>query len=237
MTDLKKTMKALEAKGSEQTRKTFARHGADPARMFGVKVADLKVIAKPLKGQQDLALELFATGNHDAQYLAGMVADGRQMTKGQLRDWAKGADWQMIAEYTVPWVASESKHGRALALEWMGRKSEHVAAAGWNTYAGLLATQPDEELDLDEIKELLARVEAEIDSVPNRVRYCMNGFVIAVGSYVGPLAKTAKSVAKRLGKVEVEMGGTACKVPLATDYIAKVEKAGRQGKKRKTIRC
>lgn len=237
MSDLKTVMKALEKKGSEQTRKTFARHGADPERMFGVKVADLKVIAKTIKGEQDLALELFATGNHDAQYLAGMVADGRSMTKKALKDWARGADWQMIAEYTVPWVASESEHGRALALEWMGRKTEHVAAAGWNTYAGLIATKPDDELDLGEIKDLLKRVESDINDVPNRVRYCMNGFVIAVGSYVGPLAKTAKALAKRLGKVEVEMNGTACKVPLALDYIEKVEKAGRGGKKRKTIRC
>ena len=65
----------------------------------------------------------------------------------------------------------------------------------------------------------------------------MNGFVIAVGSYVAPLAKQAKALAKKLGKVEVELGGTSCKVPLATETIAKVEQAGRLGKKRKTIKC
>ena len=65
----------------------------------------------------------------------------------------------------------------------------------------------------------------------------MNGFVIAVGAYVKPLSKRAKQAAKRLGKVEVEMGGTSCKVPLATEMIAKVEKRGAIGKKRKTIKC
>jgi hypothetical protein len=65
----------------------------------------------------------------------------------------------------------------------------------------------------------------------------MNGFVIAVGSYVTPLLKQAKAAAKEVGPVSIDMGDTSCKVPLATAYIAKVEAAGRQGQKRKTIRC
>ena len=65
----------------------------------------------------------------------------------------------------------------------------------------------------------------------------MNGFVISVGTYVKPLLKDAKATAKKIGKVEVDMGDTSCKVPLATDYIAKVEKAKKTGKKRKTVKC
>jgi hypothetical protein len=65
----------------------------------------------------------------------------------------------------------------------------------------------------------------------------MNGFVIAVGCYVEPLLEKAKAAAKAIGKVEVDMGETACKVPLATEYIEKVERMGRVGKKRKTIKC
>ena len=59
--------------------------------MFGVSVADLKVIAKKLKGQQALACELFATGNVDAMYLAGMIADGSRMNRKQLNEWAESA--------------------------------------------------------------------------------------------------------------------------------------------------
>ena len=65
----------------------------------------------------------------------------------------------------------------------------------------------------------------------------MNGFVIAVGGYVLPLGRHAKATAKKLGKVFVDMHGTSCKVPLATAYIEKIEKAGRAGRKRKTIKC
>ena len=237
MASLTQVMGALKKKGSEQTRKIFMRHGAAGDNLFGVKVADLKVIAKPLKGDQDLAFELYDTGNYDAMYLAGMIADGSKMTKRELQSWASKAGWQMISEYTVPWVASESPHGRDMALKWIDAKKENVAAAGWNTYAGLLATTPDEDLDLKEIKGLLKRIEKELPKERERVKYTMNGFVIAVGGYMTQLAKEAKATAKNLGKVEVEMGGTACKVPAALDYIAKMEKAGKAGKKRKTIRC
>jgi hypothetical protein len=65
----------------------------------------------------------------------------------------------------------------------------------------------------------------------------MNGFIIAVGSYVTPLGPEALAAAETIGKVTVNMGGTACKVPLATDTIQKVIGMGRQGKKRKTAMC
>ena len=236
MSTVRKIMQELKKKGSAQTRKTFMRHGAT-GDMFGVRVADLKVIAKAIKGNQDLACELYETGNYDAQYLAGLVADGTQMTKKQLESWANSSSWQMVSEYTVPWVAAESSHARSLAVKWIKAKNESLASSGWNTYAGIVTSTPDDELDLDEIKRLLKHIEDEIDSAKNRVKYTMNGFVIAVGSSVTPLTKQARATAKEIGKVDIDMRGTACKVPLASEYIAKVEKAGRMGKKRKSIRC
>jgi hypothetical protein len=130
--------------------------------LYGVSVADMKVISKTIKGEQELACELYDTGNYDAMYLAGIVADGKQMTKKQLQSWARGADWQLISEYTVPWVASESAHGHDLAMKWIDSKQEHVAACGWCTYAGLVATTPDADLDLAEIKSLLDRETGQV---------------------------------------------------------------------------
>ncbi len=236
MKTVTQVMSALKKKGSAQTRKTCARHGA-PDNMFGVKIADLKVIAKQIKGNQALAMELYETNNTDAMYLAGIVADGKSMSKKELNDWCRAASWHMIAEYTIPGVAHENPHAKALALKWIKSKKNHIAAAGWNTYSGLVATQPDSELDLEEIKLLLQQVAASIHDCGERVKYTMNGFVISVGGYVKPLSAKAKSTAKKIGKVSVEMGETACKVPLATDYIAKMESKGNAYKKRKTIKC
>ena len=143
----------------------------------------------------------------------------------------------MISEYTIPWLAVEHPQGRELAVEWIGSKKEHIATSGWCTYSGLLATRPDETLNLKEIEGLLGTVVKKIDGAQNRVRYTMNGFVIAVGTYVRPLAKQAKMAAKKIGDVSVDVGDTACKVPLASAYIEKAEAAGKAGVKKKTIRC
>jgi hypothetical protein len=234
--NLSQVLTELKKKGKEQTRKTYARHGID-IPMFGVSVADLKTIAKKIKGDQALALELYDTGNYDAMYLAGLVADGSQMTKKQLEHWAKRATCEAVCSYTVSWVATESEHARELAMKWINAKKPALAISGWATYAGIVATRPDAELDLVEIKGLLDRVVREVHTAPNKVRYLMNSFVISVGGYVKPLLKQAKAAARQIGEVEVDMGDTACEVPSAMAYIEKIEKLGRVGKKRKTMKC
>lgn len=228
----------LKQKGSENIRKIYARHGIAPERAYGVKVADMKGIAKSIKGEQKMACELMDSGMMEAMYLGGMVADGTQLSAAQLQRWLEDSkDLQMIAEYTIPWLAVENPKARELALKWIDAKSEHVAAAGWCTYGGLVALKPDAELDLGEIERLLDRVVKEIGKSPNRVRYCMNTFVISVGGYVKPLLGKAKAAAKKLGVIKVDMGETECKVPVALAYIEKIEGMGRVGKKRKTMRC
>jgi len=229
---------ALKSKGKENFRKIYSRHGMAPDRVLGVSTADMKAIAKTIKGRQDVAMELYRSGIMEAMYIAGMVADGAKMRCREINEWAQQAvGLQMICEYTVPWVTVENAAARDLAMEWIGSKNEAIAAIGWVTYGGLVSLRPDKELDLNEIEGLLDKVLREIGGAPNRVRYTMNGFVIAVGSFVKPLAKRAMEAAKKIGAVKVDMGETECKVPLATEYIAKVEAAGKQGQKRKTIRC
>ncbi|HXJ91939.1 MAG TPA: DNA alkylation repair protein [Terriglobia bacterium] len=238
MPSVESVMASLKKKGSEKTRAIYARHGLPADRALGVSMADLKVIAKTIKGQQTLACQLYETGIVDAMYLAGIVADGSKMAKRELQAWAEGAaGMPMISEYTVPWVTVESAYARDLAMEWVKSKREHLASSGWCTYSGLAATRTDDALDLDEIASLLRTVVKEIGKAPNRARYTMNGFVIAVGTYVKPLLDQAKGAANEIGAVSVDMGDTACQVPLATALIAKVEAAGRVGKKKKTIRC
>lgn len=227
----------LKKKGSAQTLRTFARHGAPEGKMYGVKVADMKLILRKIRGNQQLALDLYATGNGDAQYLAGLAADGSKMSKKELETWAKTACWQMVSEYSVPWVASENPAGRSLALKWMKSKDEKIASTGWATYSSILGTHPDEELDLGEIDELLATVVREIHKAPARVAYTMNNFVICAACFVKPMLVRAKAAAKKIGAVEIDMGDTCCQVPFAPDYIAKLEKMGRIGKKRKDARC
>jgi hypothetical protein len=233
---LNDVMSALKAKGSEQIKRILMKHGAREP-FFGVKVGDMKPIAKQIKGDQALALELYATGNGDAQYLAGMVADGRQMTTKQLQAWAETASWDMISGNTVPWVASEHPEGFALALKWTKSKDEQVLRAGWTTLGAIAATVPDADLPVDEYGKLLDRAVKEMPKAPGGAQYSMNNFVIMVGSYVAPLATKALATAKKIGRVEIDMGDTSCQVPLAEEYILKCRRGAPVAPKRKTMRC
>jgi 3-methyladenine DNA glycosylase AlkD len=236
MSALPKILAELESLGSESIKKVLTKHGAREP-FFGVKVEHLKKIQKRVKADHALALELFDTGISDAMYLAGLIAEPEKMTKAQLNKWAKGAYWYMLSCYTVAGVAAESRFGFELARTWIDSPKEQVAAAGWSTFGLLVATKPDEELDRAETEKLLDWVQKTVHNGQNREKYAMMHFVIAVGCYVPALAAKAKAVAKAVGKVDVDMGDTSCKVPDALAYIEKVEKMGRQGRKRATARC
>lgn len=232
----KDIMKQLEGFGNPSTKKTLMKHGAQEP-IFGVKVADLKTILKQTKKNHELSLALYDTGNSDAMYLAGLMADETQISKKDLQTWVEQAYWSYLSEFTVPWIASETPHGFKLGLKWIKSKKETIAAAGWSTLTNYASISDDSELDLDTYAELLDSIPYKIHDAQNRVKYVMNGFVIGMGSFVKPLSKKAQKVAKKIGKVTVEMNGTACKVPLATDYIQKMIDKDRVGKKRKQSRC
>jgi hypothetical protein len=159
------------------------------------------------------------------------------MSREELQHWVRTARSPGIAEYTVPWVASQGGHGEELALEWIDSADELVASAGWSTLACLATLRADTALDLPALRALLARVATTIHAQPNRVRYTMNNFVIAVGCAVAPLTDAALAAGRAIGSVTVDMGGTACKVPAIPDYIAKVAARGSIGKKKRTVKC
>ncbi len=232
----KEVLKELESYGSEAVRKIYFNHGAKEP-IFGVKVQDMKKILKKTKKNHELSLDLYATGNADAMYLAGLMADEKQISKDQLRQWAQEAHFYFNSEYTVPWIAAETPYGYELGLEWIESDQESIAACGWSTLANNAGVKPDEALDIAGYRALLDRIEKEIHRAQNRVRYTMNGFVITIGGSIVDLTEKAREVAKNIGKVSVDMGGTACKVPLATDYIQKIADRGSLGKKRKAARC
>ncbi|MBM3821908.1 MAG: DNA alkylation repair protein [Verrucomicrobia bacterium] len=234
--NLDDVMKELAAKANPQCKRTYLRHGAAEP-LFGVRIGDLKPLQKKLKGRQELALELFATGNSDAMYLAGLIADGSRMTRQQLDRWASGATWHMIAGYSVAWFAAEHPLAVEIASQWIDSPKECVAIAGRSTLGSVLATVPDERLPIKELSAALDRCAKSIKTAPNRVRYAMNHFVICVGTYVQPLGDKALATARKIGQVEVDMGQTDCQVPDAESYILKSRRGAPIAPKRKTTRC
>ncbi len=226
----------IEPLGTEGYRRIMRNHGVT-GLLFGVKVEELKKYQKAIKKDYHLALDLFDTGVYDAIYLAGLIADESKMTKDDLRGWLSKASSDVVAEFAVAWVAAEGPFGWELALEWIDSADEKAQVVGWGTLSSLVAVKDDALLDIPALRGLLERVSATIHDQPNKVRSKMNGFIIALGSYVGELFEESVIVAEEIGRVKVDMGNTSCKVPFAPDYIRKVASMGRIGKKRKSCRC
>ena len=226
----------LRTFGSESIKKVLRNHGVQEP-FFGVKIGDMKKIQKRIKKDYHLALDLYDTGNYDAMYLAGLVADDAKMTKKDLNRWVKMAKGGALASATVPWVAAGSNHGHDIALEWIESQNENVAVAGWATLSSLVAMKDDDDLDPAGLLRLLQRVQQTIHRQPDSVRYAMNGFLIALGTYVHSLSDLAAQAAAKVGPVSVDMGNTACEVPNAVERIQKAREKGAIGKKRKTVKC
>lgn len=229
-------LKEIEPLGTESYRRVLRNHGIT-GPLFGVKVEELKKYEKAIKKNYQLALDLYDTGVYDAMYLAGLIADETKMTQDDLRGWLEKATSDAVAEFAVAWVAADGPHGWDLALEWIDSSDEKAQVVGWGTLSSLVAVKDDGELDIPALRGLLERVSATIHAQPDKARYKMNGFVIALGSYVSELTDEALRAGEKIGKVQVDMGNTACKVPFAPDYIRKVADKGRIGKKRKSARC
>lgn len=213
---LDEAMAALDAAGTAQNRKVYARHGVNEP-MFGVSHAELNAMAKRYRHQHELGLALFASGNHDARQLATKVVDPDRLTVADANAWAKAIDCYLTAE-AVGGVVARSRHARSRSDQWRDRRSEWIASAGWVIVACTAETDVWTNAELD---ALLAQIEAEIHERPNRVRHEMNQAVITIALRSAGLRRRAVATAKRIGPVMVDHGETNCTTPEAIGYIEK----------------
>lgn len=215
---LEETMAALEAAGSEQTRKTYARHGVE-SPMFGVSFATLKTLAKRIKVDHELALALWRSGNFDARNLAVKVVDPARMTLDDLDRWSQDPTARMCSSYAAH-VAAEGPHAHACVARWLAAQPEHQRTMGWKLVAALAML--DESLDDAWFRQQLAAIGRDIAAAPNAEREAMNQAVIAIGCRNPALRQAATAAAARIGKVDIDHGDTACKTP---DAAASIDKA------------
>ncbi len=225
--NLAQTLEQLEAAGSAQTRKAYARHGIT-SKMFGVSYAVLGKLTRQIRCDHALALGLWASGWHDARVLATMIADPQQATAAQLDAWVVDCDNRGIAG-ALSTIAARSAVAEAVSAKWCADGREFVAVAGWDVVGGLAmnSTLPDAKF-----AALLKTIERDIHGAQNHVRYAMNGALIGIGVRNAKLEKLAGAAAKRIGPVEVDHGDTDCKTRDAVAYIAKTKaRRARRGEK------
>lgn len=213
--ELDAVMATLEAEGTAQNRKVYARHGAcEP--LFGVSHGALGKLERAIKTDHELGLALWETGNHDARMLAAKVVDPAEFGAKLADRWAREAVCYQTAG-AVADVIAESPVARSRSDVWRDRKGEWVASAGWGVVA---RTCEDEDLwSIADLRALVRQIEDEIHDRPNRVRHEMTMALICIALRNAALQRLAISAARRIGPVDVDHGETSCTTPDAVDYI------------------
>ncbi|MED4018854.1 DNA alkylation repair protein [Sutcliffiella cohnii] len=234
--DFETVMQELEALGKERTKKMYISNGAREP-LFGVATGAMKPMAKKIKINQLLAEELYATGNYDAMYFAGIIADPNAMTESDYDRWMDGAYFYMLSDYVVAVTLSESGIAQDVADKWIASGDELKMSAGWSCYCWLLGNRKDHEFSESKISEMLDRVKNTIHDSPERAKASMNNFLYTVGVSYIPLNEMAIVTAQEIGIVEVKRENKKSSLLNAYENIQKDMDKGRLGFKRKYVRC
>lgn len=229
-------MQELEALGKERTKKMYIANGAREP-LFGVATGAMKPIAKQNKINQPLAEQLYATGNYDAMYFAGIIADPKAMTEADFDRWMETAYFYMLSDYVVAVTLAETDIAQEVSDKWIASGDELKMSAGWSCYCWLLGSRKDSEFSESKLANMLELVQKTIHTSPERAKYAMNQFLYTVGISYLPLHDKAVETAQAVGPVEVDGGKAKSKFLLASDTIQKAAEKERLGFKRKYVRC
>lgn len=229
-------MQELETLGKERIKKTYINNGAHEP-LFGVATGAMKPIAKKIKINQPLAEELYATGNYDAMYFAGIIADPKAMSASNFDRWIDRAYFYMLSDYVVAVTLSESDIAQNVADKWIASGDELRMSAGWSCYCWLLGNRKDNEFTESKISHMLDLVKNTIHDSPERTKSSMNHFLYTVGISYVPLHEKAVETAKEVGTVEVKRDKKKSSFLNAYESIQKEMDRGRLGFKRKYVRC
>jgi len=234
--DSQTVMQELEALGKERSKRMYISNGAHEP-VFGVATGAMKPIARKIKKDQALAEELYATGNYDAMYFAGVIADPKAMTEADFGRWIDGAYFYMLSDYVVAVTLAEADIAQDVADKWIASGEELKMSAGWSCYCWLLGNRKDEEFSETKLAGMLKQVKETIHDAPERTKSAMSNFVTTVGVSYVPLHELALQTAKEIGPVEMVREGKKNSTLKAADDIQKQVERGKIGFKRKYVRC
>lgn len=226
----------LEYLATERTKKIYLSNGAKEP-VFGVATGAMNPLYKQIKKNHTLAEELYATGNYDAMYFAGMIADYNQMTRNDFNRWMDAAYFYMLSDFVVAVTLTESPLNLEISDEWILSKQELRQSAGWSCYCWSLGRWKDEHFDKERIDQLLDLAEKQIHTAPDRAKSSMANFIHTVGLSYIPSHEKALETAKKVGDIIIKRDNKKDQIlnPLAN--IEKDIERGRIGFKRKYVRC
>ncbi|HTI27868.1 MAG TPA: DNA alkylation repair protein [Kutzneria sp.] len=207
-------MAELAALDDPKARAINEKHGDD----HGVNLGRLRALAKRLKTQQELAVQLWATGDTAARLLALLICRPKAFGRDELDGMLRAARRPKVHDWLVNYVVKKSPHAESLRLAWFDDPDPVVASAGWALTTDLVAKKP-EALDLD---GLLDVIEAEMKDAPERLQWAMNHCLAQIGIEHAALRGRAVDIGERLEVLKDYPTPPNCTSPFAPVWIAEM---------------
>ena len=212
----------LKALGDPARHAHNARTGA-PANQFGVKLGDIRALAKKLKTDHALALKLWETGNVEAQLVATLIMKPKSLTTDQLDTLTRSTTCSQVADWLNAYVVAQHPGKDALREKWMVAKDKWAARAGWNLTASRINKGAD---DLD-LPGLLDRIEKEMPKAAPEVQWTMNNTLAAIGIHHAGLRKRAVAIGEKIGLYRDWPVSKGCIIPFVPVWVeAMVQRKG-----------
>ena len=211
---LNETMKALEALGDGRVRAHNTKYGAGE-NQFGVKMGDIRVLAKRIKINHELAMALWETGNNDAQFLAILLMKPKNLSAGEMDRMVRSITFSRVADWLISYVVKQHPDKESLRKEWIFTDDRWAARAGWSLTAERVAKRPDG-LDLP---GLLDRIESEMAKAAPEVQWTMNGTLAEIGIHHPKHRERAIAIGEKLGIYRDYPCSKGCTSPFAPIWI------------------
>jgi 3-methyladenine DNA glycosylase AlkD len=220
--NLKETLAKLESMGDEKRRAWNVKAGEGKAKQFGVAMGDLRTLAKKIKTDHALALELWKTGNIDAQLLAILLMKPKSLSAAELDKMVRAAKFAWVADWLNAYIVKEQPAAdkETLRIKWMKDDDGWAARAGWNLTAGRIG-KGAEGLDLS---ALLDRIESEMADAPPEAQWTMNAALAAIGIHFANHRKRAIAIGEKLGVYRDYPCSKGCTSPFAPIWINEMVK-------------
>lgn len=220
--NVKEVLTQLESLGDEARRKHNVKSGA-PENQFGVKLGDLRAVAKKIKTDHELALALWETGNVEAQLIATLIIKPKSLSADELDTMTRSTTCAQVADWLNSYVVAEHPDKEALREKWMKAKEKDrwAARAGWNFTASRINKGTADDLDLSGI---LDRIEKEMPKAKPEVQWTMNNTLAAIGIHHPKLRQRAIAIGEKIGLYidwPVSKGCTPPYVPVWVDAMVK----------------
>jgi 3-methyladenine DNA glycosylase AlkD len=207
----------LEALGSERMRSQNERHGVTGAQ-FGVKLGDIRKLAKEAGAARALALELWDTGNLDARLLAVLLVKPKDLSAAALDRLVRSNRQVPVSDWLNAYVVKAHPEKAALRRRWMESDHPMAARAGWSLTAEKVAKDPDG-LDL---AALLDRIESEMASADPLPQWTMNNTLAAIGIHHAEHRARALAIGEKLGVYRDYPTSPGCTSPFAPIWIGEM---------------